>query len=113
MLTIDRWLAVLRAMSYRRFSNCRIVIWAMLILPWIAGLLLEIGSILNVRVDEVNGTFVCGSLDKENSPENTAVALVTFIWMIIVPTTLIIIAYVMIVTKLRQSSAKVRPVVDN
>ena len=113
MLTIDRWSAVLRPMSYRRFSNSPSAIWAMLILPWIAGLVLEISSILNVRADEVNGTFVCSWLDKETSSKKTAVALVTFIGMIIVPAILIIIAYVMIVTKLRQSSTKVRPVVGN
>ena len=113
MLAIDRWSAVLRPTSYKRFSNSRIVIWSMLILPWVAGSVLEISTILNVRADEVNGTFVCSWLDKENSPENTAVALVTFIGMIIVPAILIIIAYVMIVTKIRQSLAKVKPVVGN
>ena len=113
MLTIDRWLAVLRPMTYRRFSTSRIAIGAMLILPWVAGLSLEVSSILNVRVDKVNGTFVCSWFGEESSPKKTAVALVTFIWMIVVPATLIIIAYVMIVTKLRQSSAKVRPVAGN
>ena len=112
MLTIDRWSAVLRPMSYRRFSNSRISIWAMLISPWVAGVALEISSILNVRVNAVNGTFVCRWVEKESLPQKTAVALVTFLGMIIVPAILIIIAYVMIVIKLRQSSAKVKPVVD-
>ena len=113
MLTIDRWSAVLRPMSYRRFSNSRIAIWAMLIVPWIAGLVFEATAILNADANEVNGSILCSWLQEEISPKKTAVALVTFIGMIIFPAILIIIAYVMIVTKLRQSSAKVSPIAGN
>ena len=113
MLAIDRWSAVLRPMSYTRFSNSRSTIWVMLIVPWVAGFVLDIGTILNVRADEVNGTFVCSRFDKDSSPKKTSVAMVTFIGVIIVPAILIIVAYVMIVTKLRQSSIKVRSAVGN
>ena len=113
MLTIDRWSAALRPMSYRRFSNSIKVIAAMLIFPWIAGFGLEISAILNVRSNEFNGTYVCSWIVTESKPKKTTVALVTFFGMILVPAILIIIAYAMIVIKLRQSSTKIRPVVGD
>ena len=110
MLTVDRWWAVLRPMSYRRISNSTKVVAAMVIIPWIAGLGLEVSAIINVHSMEVNGTFVCSWTQDERSPRKTAVALVTFFGMILVPAILITIAYAMIVVKLRESSTKVRPI---
>ena len=113
MLTIERWLAVLRPMSYRRFSSSKIAIRTMLGVPWVAGIVFEVSAILNASTKEENGSFVCIWLQKETSSKKTTVALVTFFWMIIVPAILIIVAYVMIVSKLRESARKLRPVVGN
>ena len=110
MLTVDRWLAALKPMSYRRYSNSAKVIATMLIFPWVAGFGLEISAILNVRSNEVDGAFVCSWSQTESSPRKTAIALVTFFGMILVPAILITVAYMMIVIKLRRSSNKVRPV---
>ena len=111
MLTVDRWVAALKPMSYRRYSNSIQVIVAMLVFPWLAGFGLEVSAILNVRSNEINGTFVCSWLQTESSPKKNTIALVTFFGMILFPAILITIAYGMIIYKLRQSSIKVRPVV--
>ncbi len=113
MLTVDRWSAVLRPMSYRRINNSIKVVAIMIIFPWFAGFGLEISAILNVNSNEVNGTFVCSWTVDESSPKKTAVALVTFFGMILVPAILITIAYAMIIVKLRRSSTKVRPIVGS
>jgi hypothetical protein len=112
MLTVDRWSAVMRPMSYRRINNSAKVVAAMVVIPWVAGFGLEVSAILNVHSIEVNGTFVCSwSQDESSAPRKTTVALVTFFGMILVPAILITIAYVMIIVKLRASSTKVRPTV--
>ena len=113
MLTVDRWSAALRPMSYMRINNSTKAVAAMVIFPWIAGFGLEVSAIINVHSMEVNGTFVCSWTQDELSPRKTAVALVTFFGMILVPAILITIAYAMIVVKLRESSTKVRPIVSD
>ncbi|XP_028397050.1 somatostatin receptor type 2-like [Dendronephthya gigantea] len=109
MLTIDRWFAALKPMSYRRYSNSAKVIATMLIFPWVAGFGLEVTAVLNVRSDEVDGAFVCSWRQTENSSRKTTIALVTFFGLIMVPAIMITIAYTMIIIKLRRSSNKVRP----
>lgn len=111
MLTIDRWAAAFRPMSYRRFSTSVKVITMLVVLPWVLGFVLEISAILNVRSKEVNGTFVCSWEVTASSPKKTTVALLTFFGMILVPAILMSIAYVKIIIKIKESSSRVRPVV--
>jgi hypothetical protein len=80
MLALDRWVAVFRPMSYRRFSISAKVIAAMLILPWFAGFGFEINSALNVKyVEENNGTRVCKWNKIDTSIRGRTNAVFTFI----------------------------------
>ena len=108
MLAIDRWLAVLRPMSYRRYCSSKKIIATMLILPWIAGFGFEIGTALNVEDLQLrNGSYGCVSSEYHSSPKNTVTVLFLVSGKGLLPAILMVIAYAQMLIKLMKTSLRV------
>ena len=80
MLAVDRWVAVFRPMSYKRFSISAKVIATMVILPWFAGFGFEINTALNVEyLKQSNETRICKWKKIDTSARGRSSAIFTFI----------------------------------
>lgn len=109
MMAIDRWLAVLRPMSYRRYSSSTKLIATMVTLPWIAGILLDIGTPLSASSLPVgNGSYVCILKGHVGWPENRAARVLLTLLKGIFPATLMAIAYTQMVIQLRKTTSRRR-----
>ena len=83
MLALDRWVAVFRPMSYKRFSVSTKVIATMVILPWFAGFGFEINTALNVEyLKQSNETRICTWKKIDTSARGRSNAIFTFIGML-------------------------------
>lgn len=82
MLAFDRWCAVFRPVSYKRFSVSVRVIAMMVTLPWIAGFGFEINTALNVNhVVQSNETYTCRWNKITTSARGGIIAIFTFTGM--------------------------------
>lgn len=107
MMAIDRWLAVLRPTSYRRYSSSKTLIASMMILPWIAGLLLDIGTPLSAASSHVgNGSYVCILRGHVGWPQNRVARLLLTSLRGFFPATLMVIAYTQMVMKLMKTRSR-------
>ena len=107
MLAIDRWLAVLRPMTYKRFCTSKKVIATTLTVPWIAGFAFEIGTALKVEtLKNDNGSYAC-AMRQDDSPQNTVSVLFLVFGKGIIPVALMTIAYGKMVVRLKESSSRV------
>jgi hypothetical protein len=108
MLTFDRWLAVARPLSYKKYQQSIMMVIVTVLFPWIAGFCFEITAPLNATVMEVNGTYLCGWKERKDSSEiTTFLAVFTFLGMIIIPATLMVLAYSRIIVQMKQSRKRV------
>ena len=108
MLAVDRFLAVWKPLSYKRLCSSGKVIAVMVILPWIAGFLFEIGTALNARSSKKdNGTYVCEWVEVERSPKTIIVSLLLLFGKGLVPALLMAIVYGRMMIALKQSSSRV------
>lgn len=107
MLTIDRWFAVVRPMSYRRYEKSAKVISAMVTVPWITGFCFEITSPLYAVPVERNGSSVCAWSKVGNTNRAIAIAVFSLLGMIVIPAFLMIVAYAHIILRLRRSRTRV------
>jgi hypothetical protein len=108
MLAIDRLLAVWRPLTYKRFCGSRKTIVAMLILPWVAGLLAELGTALNAQsIKQENGSYVCKRTQIKRSLEHTMIALILFLAKGFVPAVLMSLAYGKMMITLKHASLRV------
>ena len=107
MMAIDRWLAVLRPMSYKRYSSSKKLIATMMILPWIAGLLLDIGTPLSAASSHVgNGSYVCILKGHIGWPQNSVARLLLTSFRGLVPSTLMVVAYTHMIMKLMKTTSR-------
>lgn len=108
MLTIDRWFAVLKPMSYRRLMHSPIVISVMMIIPWIAGFGFEISTPLSAKSKQKDdGSYVCFWKIAESSATKTSLAIFSLLGMIIIPGILMAMAYVQIIVRIKGSSSRI------
>jgi hypothetical protein len=107
MLTFDRWLAVVRPLSYKKYEQSKIVIILTVLFPWIAGMCFEITSPVNTAWARVNGTFQCYWKTPEYTAKTFSVAVFTFLGMIVVPASLMVLAYHRIVIHIKRSRNRV------
>ena len=107
MLTFDRWLAVVKPLSYKKYEQSRLVVILTVLLPWIAGMCFEITTPLNTAWIQVNGTFECYWRKPEYSPKTFFLAVFTFLGMIVVPAALMVLAYHHIVVHIKKSNGRV------
>lgn len=110
MLTIDRWFAVVKPLTYITLTHSRKATSIMVIIPWIAGFLFEIGAPLSAKTEEnIDGSYKCTWKVIESSAGKTSVAIFSFLGMIFIPAVLITVAYIQIVVRFKASSSRVLP----
>ena len=107
MLTLDRWLAVLRPLYFKKVSSSRMVSAALLITPWLAGFSIEYTSLIHTEPVEYNNTYRCSWKEAENLTTRTVTATFGFLIMIFIPAILMALAYIHIVLHLRKLSSRV------
>ena len=113
MLTFDRWLAVVKPLSYKRYEHSKIVVFLTILFPWIAGMCFEISAPLRVTSTEVNGTFVCHWMANDHSPKTISLAIFTFLGMIVIPGVLMVVIYAVIIVNMKRSKNRVSVVRNN
>ncbi len=107
MLTFERWLAVVRPHSYKRYEQSRIFVTLTVVFPWIAGMCFEITTPLRTMWIEANGTFVCYWKTPEYTSKTIFLAVFTFLGMIAVPAALMVLAYGSIIVHMKRSQNRV------
>lgn len=107
-LTIERWFAVVRPLTYRRLAQSPKLIPLIVVLPWLAGFVVEInGSLSGKSRARKNGSYECYWETPEDSPSRVFLAIFTLFATILVPSVLMIVAYVQIIICLKRSSSRV------
>ena len=107
MLTIDRWMAVVKPLYYKRYMYSAKVISAMVIIPWIAGFCFELSSPFNAAPTKWKGSFSCTWKKVESSTRRVLSATIPLLGMLIIPTILMIAAYIQIVLHLKRAKTRV------
>ena len=108
MLTFDRWLAVVKPLSYKKYEQSRIFAILAILFPWIAGICFDITAPLNVTIGvNINGTFVCSWPDQEYTFKTVFIAIFLFLGKIGVPATFMVIAYNRIIVHMQSSRNRV------
>ena len=108
MLTIERWFAVVKPLYYRRYEHSTAVVAALVLIPWVAGLLLEIRTPLDAKPIEQNGTFICGWKKVESSTtERIPIAVFTFLGSFFIPAMIMVVAYFQIILHMKRSRVRV------
>ncbi len=103
MLTFDRWLAVVRPLSYTKYQQSRIFLTLTVMFPWIAGMCFEITTPLRTTWVQANGTYLCYWKTPEYTPKTIFLAIFTFLGMIAVPAALMVLAYSSIIVHMMRS----------
>ncbi|XP_028397076.1 somatostatin receptor type 2-like [Dendronephthya gigantea] len=114
MLAFDRWFAVFRPVSYKRFSASVRAIVIMVTLPWIAGFGFEINTALNVNHlaqsnANANGTYICRWNKFDTTTSGGIIAVVTFTGMIVLPAILMIFVYSKIILRRKEQVIRIIP----
>ncbi len=107
MLTFDRWLAVVKPLSYKKYEQSRIVIILTVVFPWIAGMCFEITAPLGAMWMEANSTFACKWKTPEYTSKTFFLAVFTFLGMVAVPAALMVLAYGSIIVHMKRSQNRV------
>ena len=108
MLAVDRLLAVWRPLTYKRLCSSRKTKATMVILPWVAGFLSELGTALNVQNSrQNNGSYLCERVTINRSLENMVIGLILFLLKGFVPAVLMAVAYWKMMITLKQASLRV------
>lgn len=108
MLTIERWFAVVRPLAYRRLAQSPKLIQAIVVVPWLAGFTLEINGSLSGKPRATgNGSYECYWQTIEVSSRSVSLAIFTLFGTILVPSILMMVAYVQIIICIKRSSSRV------
>lgn len=107
MLTFDRWLAVAKPLSYKKYEQSRLVVFLTVLFPWIAGMCFEITAPLNAAQSQANGTILCYWKRQDYSSKTVFLAVFTFTGMILVPAILMVAAYSLIIVHMKRSQNRV------
>lgn len=106
MLTLDRWIAVVKPLSYETFAQSKFVIFCILF-PWIAGMCFQIPPLLNITPIEVNGTAICRWRKQDLTSNTIFLAVFSFLGAIVIPTTLMVLAYCQIIFHMKRSQDRI------
>jgi hypothetical protein len=113
MLTFDRWLAVVKPFSFKKYEQSRMVVILTVLFPWIAGMCFEITAPLGTSSTEVNGTVVCYWKTREYTSKTIFLVVFTFLGMIVIPATLMVLAYTSIIVHMKRSQNRVTVIRNN
>lgn len=117
VLTVERWVAVVKPFYHRKYKASPRSLLALVVLPWLAGFLLEADIVYEARVEnrDADGTFVCKwsdpEMNKSDVDETTAAAaraVSSFAGAIFLPALLIASMYAHILVKLQRETADSR-----
>ena len=107
MLTFDRWLAVVKPLSYKKYEQSRLVVFLTVLFPWAAGMCFEITAPLNASQSQQNGTILCHWKRQEYSSKTVFFAAFSFTGMMLVPAILMVTAYGLIIVHMKRSQTRV------
>ena len=102
-LAVERWLAIAKPVFYKQHIHTRRNITLMVLLPWLAGFTFEASALIRTSgVVYPDGSADCRwNPDTSEWPARVAIAVVSFLGMIMIPGFLVVLTYVRILIKIK------------